>query len=221
MIRSGMSDAKPDAATPNSMEDLCRRAAAGEGDALEALLCAHHQRLLSFVRRKIGVQWQAKIDPEDVLQEAYTEAFAAISGFTYQGEESFYRWMTTIVDHRFYHLVRHWRAKKRSAAREVSGRRSSAEGYRSLLDDCLRHTDTPSRFMRRADAAGALMSCLARLPEDSRTAIQRLHLSEEPLSAVAADMGRSEDAVRRLASRAVAQLSKCLGRASRYLSDGA
>ncbi len=67
-------------------------------------------------------------------------------------------------------------------------------------------------------AVGALMTCIAQLPEHYRMVVQRLYLNEEPLAVVATDLGRSEDAVRRLGSRAVERLHRCLGRASHYLS---
>lgn len=203
----------------DGLEALCRKAGQGDGDALEALLCMHHRRLAGYLRRKIGLQWQGKIDPDDVLQEAYLEAFSGISGFDYQGDDSFYHWIVRLTDHRFFHQVRGLQTKKRDVGREVRPRADSRTGYQALLTQCLGDSQTPSRIMRRADAEGALMSCIARLPDDYRIVVRRLHLNEEPLASVAADMARTEDAVRRLASRAVEQLSKCLGRASKYLSD--
>jgi DNA-directed RNA polymerase specialized sigma24 family protein len=72
--------------------------------------------------------------------------------------------------------------------------------------------------LRHADAVGALMACIARLQDDYRIVVQRLYLRQEPLSAIAADLNRSEDALRRLAGRAIERLTRCMGRASRFLS---
>ena len=203
---------------PARVEALCRRAAAGQADALEELLCVHHRRVLGFLKRKVGVQWLGKIEPEDVLQEAYVEAYKAMPRFEYQGEDSFYRWLSQIVDHRFFYHVRHWSAQKRDAAREVAGGRRSSDSLNGLLEQCLRDTQTPSEFLKHQDAAGALLGCLAHLPEDYRTVVQRLHLDQAPIATVAAEMGRSEDALRRLSGRALEKLRECLGRASRFLS---
>ena len=156
--------------------------------------------------------------PEDILQEAYVDIFNSISEFAYAGEDSFYRWATRIIDHRFIDYVRHWRRKARDVRREVQQRATSA-GTRSLLERCLPDSGTPSRVLRREDAVGALLTCLARLPEHYRLVVQRLYLDQELLAAVAADLNRSEDAVRRLAGRAVEHLARCMGRASRYLSS--
>lgn len=212
---SAMSAVNPKMLDAATIEGLCRQAAGGNGDALEQLLCHYHRRLIGFVRRKIGVQWQARIDAEDVVQEAYVAAFESISGFNYGGEDWFYHWMTRIIDHRFYSQVRRLSTQKRSAAREVAPAGSS---YSSMLERCFRDSTTPSRLAQHEDAAGALMSCIARLPEEYREVVQRVYLDQEPMSRVAADLKRTEDAVRRMAGRALERLEACMGRASQYLS---
>jgi RNA polymerase sigma-70 factor, ECF subfamily len=208
---SGASDAE-------ALRALCQRACAGDVDAAEQLLIHHHGRLCGFVRRKLGVDWQGKLDAEDILQDGYVRIFASISQFHYAGEDSFYQWASRVVDHAFIDAVRGLRRKKRDVARETSAGRDGDERRQSLLDQVLRDSITPSRIMRREDALAAMMACIARLPEDYRTVIQRHHLEEIPLKQVATELGRSEDAVRRLAGRAVQQLNECLGNASRYLS---
>ena len=202
------------------MELLCRQAASGNAESLERLLLAHHDRLLSFARRKIGVDWQGKIDPEDVVQEAYVEIFNTISSFVHKGDESFYHWASQIVDHRFIDRVRHFRRKKRDAGREVVAAQRTHTAHLSLLERCMQDSHTPMDSLRREDAVAAMIACMAQLPEDYRRALQRLYLRQESLAAVAADMQRSEDALRRLAGRALERLAECMGRASRYLSEG-
>lgn len=203
----------------NPLETLCNQAAGGDAAALEQLLWTHHARLLGFARRKIGVDWQRKIDPEDILQEAYVDIFNTIGKFGYRGEDSFYHWATRIIDHRFIDHVRHWRRKKRDASREVHAAGSASTSHQSLLERCLPEMKTPSMALRREDAIGALLACIARLPDDYRVVIQRIYLQQQPLSAVAAELNRSEDAIRRLSGRALERLTRCLGRASRYFSS--
>jgi RNA polymerase sigma-70 factor, ECF subfamily len=201
------------------LETCCQQAAAGDPDALTRLLCAYHGRLLGFARRKVGVDWNGKIDPEDLLQETYIDIVAALGQFTCGDEDSFYHWATRIIDHRFVDQVRHWRRQKRAAAREVQPSAEAGSGLQSLLERCLPDLGTPSVALRRVDATAALMSGIACLPEDYRVVVQRLHLKQESLATVAADLGRTEDAIRRLAGRALERLAEHLGRASRYLSS--
>ena len=199
-----------------AIEQCCVAAAAGDTEALERLLAHYHARFLSHARRKVGPDWAGKLEAEDVLQEAYADAFATIQSFAYRGEESFYHWLVRIIDHRFVDQLRHAKRKKRGADRQVplQGQRST---WTSLFDQCMSDPNSPSLAMRREDAAGALVRCVACLPPDYRDVVQRVFLNEEPLAAVAADLGKSEDALRRLAGRALERLRDCLGRASRFI----
>jgi RNA polymerase sigma-70 factor (ECF subfamily) len=198
---------------------LCRRAAGGDADALSRLLYAQHAALLGFARRKIGPEWRGKIEPEDLLQEAFVQVFTHVAGFSYSGEGSFYRWAARIISNLYVDHARRWRAGKREASRERRPGADRSTSYANLLTRCLpADEDTPSKHVQFEDAVSFLMHCIARLPEEHRVAVQRLYLRDEPLSDVAAALSRSEDATRRLAGRAIERLRRCLGRASRYFS---
>ena len=71
--------------------NMLARATGGDDDALSALLQRHGPR----VRRElaIGKQYQSLIDPDDVMQVTYVEAFARIGGFTPTGPEAFLAWL--------------------------------------------------------------------------------------------------------------------------------
>ena len=201
------------------LEAWCRQASAGDADALSRVLAAHRGRLAGYVHRKIGPDWRGKIEDDDVLQEAYIEVFQTIGSFTCHDVDSFYRWATRIIDHKFIDQVRRLRRKKRDAGREVAPRGGPSR-HESFLANHFADTTTASKLMRREDAVSALMACIAKLPPDYLTVVRRYHLDQEPLADIAADIGRSPDAVRRLASRAVEQLQTCLRSASRFLSGG-
>ena len=190
------------------VQAVCREAAAGSAEALTTLLLVYHERLLEHAVRKVGPDWRGKLDPEDLLQEAYFDVFTAIGSFKYQGADSFYHWVAQIVDRRYVDQVRRWRARKRDVAREqrqgAAGANTSS--YQNLLDRHLRDSQTPSRSVGTRESVGVLMCAIARLPEDYRQVLRRVYLNDEPLAAVAAEMRRSEDAVRRLAGRALERL---------------
>ncbi len=210
----------PSEAEATDIPALCAQAAQGDQDAATKLLFLHHARFLGFTIRKIGVDWQGKLDPEDVLQEAYIGVFAALATFEHRGEDAFYHWVTRIIEHRFLDQVRALRRKKRDAAREVSIAGGDASRHQSMFDRLLPDLTTASRVMRREDAFAAMLTCMAKLPEDYRQVIQRVYLEEASMAEVAKELDRTEDAVRRLAGRAVERLAACMGTASRYLSQG-
>lgn len=208
---------KPDQHGIEAIEAACRRAATGEHDALEHVLTAYHRRLLGFVRRKIDARWLGKIEPEDVLQEAYVEAFKSIGGFQYQGEESLYHWMTRIIDNRFFSQVRRWQALKRQASRETR-KPDCSSAYQTLLEELGTETQTPSRVAHQLEVQGAIMSCMARLPDELRIVVYRHYFQADTFAAIARDLNRSEDSIRRMAQRAMDGLKTCMGRASQFLS---
>lgn len=203
-----------------AVEALCAAAATGDADALEMLFLGHHARLLGLARRKIGPEWSGRIEPEDVLQEAYADAFAHVSGFEGRDAESFYRWMARIIENRFYDHIRRWRSKKREVSREVGRPADGGSSFDRLLERCRPEELSPSKAVGREEAVAAVMMCLARLPEDYRAVVRRVCVEHESYEAVASDLGRSPEAVRKLVGRGLEKLRACLGRRSRYLSQG-
>lgn len=198
-----------------TVEALCVRAAAGDLDAAERLLWMHHKRLLVHAVRKVGVDWQGKIEPEDILQDAYIDVLRGIGAFEARDSESFYRWVSRIVDHKFIDHVRVLRRAKRDTAREIS-----VDGRAALLDRLTDGGSTPSRIIRRADAEAAMLACIAGLPDEQRDILTRRYFRNEPYARIAESLGKSEDAVRRACGRAVDRVRERLGRASWYLSRG-
>jgi RNA polymerase sigma-70 factor (ECF subfamily) len=154
-------------------EWLCHQAASGDMEALTQLLGAHHAALLGFARRKVGPEWRGKIDPEDLLQEAYIQVCANIGGFTYTDESSFYHWAARIISNLYVDAARSWRAAKRDLVREAALPAGPSSSYAGLLERCLPANDkTASHAMQLDEAIGCLMHCIARL-QDGR-AVDRL-----------------------------------------------
>src|SRR5206468_8907527 len=71
--------------------ELVDLARAGDRQAFRAIMTRCNQRLFRIARAVVRDEAEA----EDVLQEAYTRAFAAIAGF--RGEAGIATWLTRIV----------------------------------------------------------------------------------------------------------------------------
>src|SRR5829696_9312116 len=72
-------------------EDLVALARTGDGAAFAAIMTRYNQRLYRVARGIVRDESEA----EDVLQEAYVRAFAALSGF--RGDSGLGTWLTRIV----------------------------------------------------------------------------------------------------------------------------
>ncbi len=209
----------PQSEPEQPLAPLCTAAAGGDPAAAERLFVLHHHRFLALATRKIGADWAGKIEAEDLLQEAYAAAWSTIAKFEYRGEDSFFRWVATIIDQRFIDRVRALRRKKRDATRE-SHIPDHASRVQTLAERLALDQPAASRIARRKDAGAAMIAALATLEPDHRRVLELLHLDERPIADVARELNRSEDAVRRLAGRAMEALRQGLGRASRWITLG-
>ena len=77
-VRSGGPRKYPDmgrimATDPSETEDLLRRAAGGDEAALAELFGRYRKRLRQMVRLRLDRRLQGRVDPSDVLQEAYLD----------------------------------------------------------------------------------------------------------------------------------------------------
>lgn len=86
-----MSLRKPNDYAALDQADLVRLAQAGDREAFRAIMQQGNQRLFRIARGVVSDDAEA----EDVLQEAYARAFAAIGGF--RGEAGVLTWLTRIV----------------------------------------------------------------------------------------------------------------------------
>jgi RNA polymerase sigma-70 factor (ECF subfamily) len=79
---------------------------------------------------------------------------------------------------------------------------------------------TPSGAAATREAVGLVQAAVDRLPEDYRRVVRLYELQGLSIHDVAADMGRSEGAVKMLLARARDRLRESLGSSSRYFSAG-
>lgn len=77
---------------------LVQRATAGDPDALQALLAEYHGDLRALMEHQIAAVVPAgRIDPEDILQDAYVAAFRTVAGCRFDGPRAFHAWLERIV----------------------------------------------------------------------------------------------------------------------------
>jgi RNA polymerase sigma-70 factor, ECF subfamily len=100
---------------------LLRQGAAGDQNALVELWDRHRERLKRMVRLRLDRRLQGRLDPSDVLQEAFLDFARRAGEFAENPEVSFFLWLRTLAGQRLQMLHRqHLGAKMRDAAREIS-----------------------------------------------------------------------------------------------------
>ena len=142
----------PGDATEN--EVLLERARGGDCGALAELFQRHRGRLEQMVRLRLDRRLQGRLDPADVVQDAFLDVARRFSEHVADPALPFFLWLRLLTGQRLVDLHRqHLGAKMRDAGREVSlyradfPRASSA----SLAELLLGRLTTASRAAIRAE----------------------------------------------------------------------
>src|SRR5207248_6551707 len=139
---------------PSETDDLLRQAAAGDGDALAALFDRYRGRLRRMVRLRLDRRLQGRVDPSDVLQEAYLEVAQHVGAYAQAPALPVFLWVRSIVGRKLIDLARHHLgAKMRDPRQEVSlyrGAMPQASSL-SLAAQLLGRMTSPSAAAIRAE----------------------------------------------------------------------
>jgi RNA polymerase sigma-70 factor, ECF subfamily len=192
-------------------EQLLNRARAGDAAALGSLLELYRNYLSLLARLQIGRRLQGKIDPADIVQEAFLKAHRSFSQFRGTTEEELTGWLRKILASKLVDLLRHYYG---AHARDVRLERDlAAEMARSsqFLDRALAAPySSPSQQAVRREQSVLLADALEQLPESYREVLILHHLEELTFPEVAQRMGRTVDSVEKLWTRALARLRRAL-----------
>ena len=191
------------------------RARAGDLEALAELLERHGAELGGRLAARIPAAHRAVLDPEDVLQVTYLEAFLRIADF--RGEASaFAGWLGAIAENNLCDGLR----ELGRAKRPDSGRRMAGDAALALFEALGSGATSPTRAAARGEAQARLHAALAELPRDYARVVALIDLEGRSVEEAASELARSRGAVHMLRLRAHERLRERLGAAERYLSTG-
>ncbi len=161
--------------------------------AEEELYRTVHSQLLERIAARIPRRLRARLDPEDVLHEAFLRSLRGIRTFRPSGEDSFAAWVYTIARNLIADTnKRHSVAVVRFAACEEDG------GPLSSQIPQRRHRRPESQLQRR----DWIDSMLARLPPREAEVIRLRALHGHTFQEIASAWKRTSGAVQRSFSRA-------------------
>jgi RNA polymerase sigma-70 factor (ECF subfamily) len=199
-------------------DQLLAAAVAGDQGVLERLLFDRYDALRAFVAPRIPDQLRGLIDPEDILQQTFVEAFRDISRFRPGSPEAFSAWLKTIAEHRLLDAIKKQRRKKRGGeAKRVDAPAQSSSA--NLLAELQADGLTPSRMVARDEAAALLQVSIARLPQQYGEALRLRYLEGLSEEEAAERLGHSPDALRGLCHRAKKKLREAMGKSSLFYLD--
>jgi RNA polymerase sigma-70 factor (ECF subfamily) len=190
--------------------ELIDAARAGEQAACEELFRLHRAELSRKLRGRVPAELRRRVEDSDVLQSALADAVRAFDTFEYQGRGSFRRWLARILENRLrmdfnFHVAR----ERRSARREVRLAGPDATGASVGFSPAADIT-SPSQAAAASEQRAAIEGALAKLSEDHRHVIRLVRLEGRSLADAARELGRTENAAKKLLARALLELSSAL-----------
>src|SRR5262249_31631866 len=135
-------------------QTLFDRAGEGDHEALGELFEHHRDRLRRMVQLRMHSRLQGRLDPSDVLQEAYLEFSRSLKDYLQNPEVPFFLWLRFITGRKLQALHRHHLGTKiRDAGREVLLHRGAlpAASSVSLAAQLLGKVTAPSQAVLRAE----------------------------------------------------------------------
>lgn len=176
--------------------ELVRRVQRNEAGAWDELYRAYHDELLFLTRARLGPKLRAVLESEDVLQSVAIEAFRELARFEPRGEGSLRRFLQTLVLNKIRDRADTFNAAKRAGAVPLTD--TLAGTLAQPGGDGPSYGDPVYERLERA---------LAELPDEMREIVVLRRVEGHSSQEVAARVGKSDDAVRKLYSRAVAKLA--------------
>jgi RNA polymerase sigma-70 factor (ECF subfamily) len=192
---------------------LLRRAADGDQEGWRILLARHRARLRRMVALRLDQRLQGRIDPSDVIQEAYLEASTRLKDYLQQPSMPFFLWLRFLTGQKLLALHRHHlRTDMRDAGREISLYRgalpetSSAALAAQLLGRELR----PSEAAIRAEMKIRLQQALNGMEPLDREVLALRHFEQLNNRETAQALGIQESAASKRYIRALGRLKEIL-----------
>lgn len=175
------------------------RARAGDREALNRILVAAETRLRRQASARLGADLAMKVETSDILQSTYLDVVHSVAEFAGEDFEDFITWTGRILENNIRDKRRFHGAKKRRLTALV-------DNADERLEAAIGSSTTPSEQAVFTEGLFRLAQALEEMGDDDRRVIQLRKISGFEYDAIAALMGRSEQAVRRLYSRAMARL---------------
>jgi len=183
--------------------------------ALAELFLQHKDRLERLVEFRLDARLRSRVDPADVLQEAYIEMARRLSDFLTDPKVSFYVWARQLTIQTLIDTQRRHFGQKRTPQQEVHLNRSPAENTSdSIVKVLCSHLTSPSGVAIRAEQVQQLNSALDLMDEIDREVLALRHFEHLGNSEVAETLGLSTTAASNRYVRAMTRLGEIMQRFS-------
>lgn len=187
----------------SDIRELLDRARRGAPDAIGRIFEAAREELLGLAEHELPGDLRMKVSPSDVVQETAVDMQRGFGQFAGTTAEECFAWLREVLRHNVVDAIRRYRdAQKRDPACETS-----LDGFRSREQRNLGAlARRPEDSAIRREEAAVVNNILARLPPDYRRVLELRYWGGLTFVAIAPELGRSPEAVRKLWYRAIERL---------------
>ncbi len=196
-------------------DQLVERLRSGDDRALGQLFELYEDRLYRLIDFRLDRSLHSRVDPDDILQDAYIDASKRIEHFLSREDATISVWLRLIVMQRLQLAVRHHLlTDKRDVRKEVSMEPPSdcsahQAGLAQLLADSI---TSPSAAVARSEAVGMIEQMLDAMSETDREVLVLRHFELVPNDEVAEILGISVKAASNRYVRALTRLKDLIQR---------
>lgn len=193
--------------------ELVDRVLHGDDAAFAELFGAYRSRLWRLVNFRLDPRMQGRVDPDDVLQEAWLRAVDRRDHFLSEAGQSPFVWFRMIVMQTLVDLHRrHVGTQKRGAGRErsIDVKQGGLSTSFSIAMRLAGNLTSPSNAALRAERASQLDAALQSMNEIDREVLALRHFEELSNVETALVLGCSEQAASVRYVRAIRRLKEIL-----------
>jgi RNA polymerase sigma-70 factor (ECF subfamily) len=194
-------------------EDLLGCAKAGDDRALAELFARHRVRLERMIRLRFDRRLRSRLDPADVLQDAYLDVARRFPEYVANPAMPFFLWLRNLVGQRLIDLQRkHLGARMRSADNEVSLQQTGLPQVSSelLALQLLGSLTSPTRAVARAETRLRLQEALNAMEPLDREVVVLRHFEDMSNAEIAQVLSISPSASSKRYIRAIRRLKAVL-----------
>ena len=198
---------------PGSTDELLQRAVLGDELARQELFSLHEERLKAMFRLRLHRRLRGRLDPSDVLQEAFIEVIQRFDECLQQPPQSFFLWLRKVAVTKLAEIHRrHLDVQARDAEREVSilGLGEPAADSASLAAQLLGRITSPSAAAIKSEERVQLQQVMDSLDPIDREVIALRHFEQLDSEETAAVLGLSKSGASSRYVRAMRRLHAAL-----------
>lgn len=179
----------------NDPNDDLARARTGDRDAMRRLIDRNQKRLRSLLELRLTPDLRARTHLSDILQSTFLQVLRSVDRFRGDDEEQFSAWLVRILENRVRDKRRYFQAEKRRGSGGIEEDQVDPESLRG-------GAHAPNAPLDFAEEFRAVHLALDALKAEHRQILVLRLVENQSHEAIAARLGKSEDACRQAFARA-------------------